>query len=255
MARSSIPNSQVLGDRMQVTCGSLQTTYRRLWQRTDLAVFLPSFLILMHQIVRASVPLMKVARLVAAKRGAHDPVSRKLAAYLSGHIKEERDHDEWLLEDLAVVGLSRDDILGRIPSSSVASLVGAQYYWIQHHHPVALLGYIRLLEGNAPSEAHIEDLQRRSGLPAALLRTYRLHGALDPTHMSELDASLDSLTLSESQGQLIWISASHSATVLASCLEDVERECLRSAQPGTVPRLSRSGPHSLPYRAGRPAIP
>jgi hypothetical protein len=32
------------------------------------------------------------------------------------------------------------------PSANVAALVGAQYYWILHHHPVALLGYMATLE-------------------------------------------------------------------------------------------------------------
>ena len=111
------------------------------------------FLVLMHQIVRASVPLMNVAHANAVERGRKDGRSRLLARYLSKHIAEERDHDEWLIEDLETAGMRRTDITGHIPSRAAASLVGAQYYWIRHHDPVALVGYMRVLEGNPPSAA------------------------------------------------------------------------------------------------------
>ena len=29
-----------------------------------------------------------------------------------------------------------------MPSPAVAALVGSQYYWLLHHHPVALLGFV-----------------------------------------------------------------------------------------------------------------
>jgi len=224
MTSTTKSHSETLCDRMSVTCARMHATYHRLWLRPDLADLLPPFLILMHQIVRASVPLMNTAHALARDRASVDPVCRLLAAYLPAHAAEERDHDEWLLEDLEASGIPRDDVISRIPSPTVASLVGAQYYWIQHHHPVALLGYIRLLEGNPPSASHISRLQRVSGLPAALFRTYRLHGELDPGHLHELDLLLDSLPLSEAQGHLIWISASHTACALADCLQDLERD-------------------------------
>jgi hypothetical protein len=215
-------HSKVLSDRMEITCGHLYSTYERFWQYDDLGRLVPSFLILMHQIVRASVPLMETARAIC-DGSTDDPVCRTFGAYLTAHIEEERHHDIWLLEDLEAAGFPRADVLGRIPSPSVASLVGAQYYWIQHHHPVALLGYMRLLEGNPPSESHVRKLQLRSGLPEALFRTYRLHGVLDPNHGQDLDSLCDSLPLSDSHELLIWISASHCASVLARCLDELER--------------------------------
>jgi len=41
--------------------------------------------------------------------------------------------------------------------------VGAQYYWIHHFHPVALLGYIAVLEGRPPSPTLVEELIERTG--------------------------------------------------------------------------------------------
>jgi hypothetical protein len=66
--------------------------------------------------------------------------------YLERHIEEERHHDEWTLDDLAAVGIEPAQTLAIRPTANVAALVGAQYYWILHHHPVALLGYMATLE-------------------------------------------------------------------------------------------------------------
>ena len=51
----------------------------------------------------------------------------------------------------------------RPPSPTVAALVGAQYYWIEHVHPVGLLGYVLLLEGWPPTPETVEELRRRTG--------------------------------------------------------------------------------------------
>ena len=214
-------NSEMLAAWMPITCGRLYSAYRRLWADPDVGTAIPDFLILMHQIVRASVPLMTVAHAVAVERAKRDGVSQQVVSYLATHIVEERNHDEWLLQDLETAGISREAVLGRTPSAHVAALVGAQYYWIHHHDPVALLGYIRLLEGNPPSGAHIERLQKQSRLPLSLFRTYRMHGELDPHHLEELDSFLDSLPLTEPQAGLICTSLSHTAHALADCIEEV----------------------------------
>ena len=224
MAMTQSANSRLIGDRMEVTCGRLYATYERFWQQPELESLVPSFFVLMHQVVRASVPLMEFARSLCTLDDADD-VRQTLARYLTVHIDEERHHDDWLLDDLAAAGFSTEDVLGAIPSRRVASLVGAQYYWVRHFHPVALVGYMRLLEGNPPSDEHIDRLQRLSGLPADAFRTYRLHGSADPGHGRDLDALLDALPLSQSQLEIIWLSASHTAETLADCLDDIVREC------------------------------
>ena len=222
-------NSEMLRARMELTTGRLYDSYRELWNCPDIGTRVLDFLILMHQIIRASVPVMRTAKTMASKRADRDPVCRQLVSYLSEHIAEERNHDQWLLEDLASASLPAQVVVQRIPPTTVASLVGAQYYWIQHHHPVALLGYMRLLEGNPPSAKHVSRLQRLSGLPRSVFRTYRLHGELDPHHVGDMDRFLDSLPLKESQGQLIWISGSHTANALAACLEQLEEGMARRA--------------------------
>jgi hypothetical protein len=215
-------NSRLLRESMQVTCAPLYAAYDRLWRNDRLDLLVPSFLILMHQIVRASVPLMKLARSRARRLAKTDRMSQAIERYMKRHIDEEQDHDTWLIEDLETIGYGRSAVLAKVPSPTVAAMVGAQYYWIRHHHPVALLGYIRVLEGNAPSAAHVARLRRLSGLPESVFRTYRLHGDRDPTHLRQFESMFDSLELSRSRLELVGASASQTAYLLAQSLEELE---------------------------------
>lgn len=182
----------------------------------------PEYLFTSHCVIRASVPLMETARAVAAARD--DPVSAALAPYLAHHIPEELDHDEWLLGDLESLGCDRAALLRRPPSPAVAALVGAQYYWIHHYHPVALLGYIGLLEGYPPSLALIDALQRGTGYERAAFRTMIAHAELDPGHGAELDELLDTLPLTREQSAVIGLSAMHTVECYTRAIEELLEE-------------------------------
>ncbi|GLX51441.1 hypothetical protein Shyhy01_43910 [Streptomyces hygroscopicus subsp. hygroscopicus] len=165
------------------------------------------YLYVMHALVRASVPLMERAARRCAELTPRDPVAGPLGRYLEKHAEDERGHDAWLLEDLAAAGADPDAALGRLPSPVVADLAGAQYYWIEHQHPVALLGYIRVLEGNAPAPWLADRLAARTGLPPAAFRTVREHAALDAGHVADLDDLLDTLPLTAAQQVAVAVSA------------------------------------------------
>jgi hypothetical protein len=182
----------------------------------------PEYLFTSHCVIRASVPLMEVGRDVARRRA--DPVSTALAAYLEQHIPEELQHDEWLLDDLEVLGYDRQAVLRRPPSPAVASLVGAQYYWIHHYDPVALLGYIGLLEGYPPSPEMIDRLIAATGYDRAAFHTMRVHAELDPGHSAELDELLDSLPLTREQSTIIGLSAMHTVETYTRAIEEILEE-------------------------------
>jgi len=184
----------------------------------------PEYLFTSHSIIRASVPLMEAGLERAAALSAHDAVAAALAPYYEQHVPEEQDHDEWLLDDLEVLGRARADILARPPSPTVAALVGAQYYWIFHYHPVALLGYIALLEGYPPSMAMIDQLQARTGYPRDAFRTMIAHAELDPGHSEELDEVLDELPLTPEQSAAIGLSAMSTTQLLTKAFREVVDE-------------------------------
>lgn len=180
--------------RLGVVAPALFQTYQRLKGHPRLAAVYPEYLVLTHMIMRASVPLMtEVLRRVRETPG--DPLSEGLETYFERHLVEEQGHDEWLLDDLQQLGVERDQVIGRMPPAAVAAMVGAQYYWVRHHHPVAFLGYVAVIEGYpAPSE-DIDEMAARSGLPPAAFSTWLKHAALDPHHRREFDELLDTLPL------------------------------------------------------------
>jgi Iron-containing redox enzyme len=160
------------------------------------------------------VPLTEAA-LVRARELGDEP----LAAYLKEHVDEELGHDETLLGDLELVGLPREAVLDRMPPPSVAALVGSQYYWIYHHHPVAFLGYVALMEGYPPTPELIETLVERTGFPREAFSTYVEHAELDPGHRDHLDRTIDSLPLQDRHEAALGISAIATATMAARSLE------------------------------------
>jgi hypothetical protein len=184
----------------------------------------PEYLFTSHCVIRASVPLMETARDRARAEAGRDPVCALIAPYLDEHITEEADHDVWLLDDLEIVGRPRAEVLARPPVPAVAALVGAQYYWVLHHHPVALLGYIGLLEGFPPSPGMIAELRARTGYPEDAFRTLVAHAELDPRHGDELFALVDTLPLTPEQSAVMGLSAMHSVQMYTRALDDVIAE-------------------------------
>lgn len=194
------------------------------------------YLILLHQIIRASVPVMRFALAETRRRptiGADK--EQPLLDYLQKHILEETDHDKWLLDDLEAAGCSRDYVLSLPPPRKIVQLVGAQYYLIAHHHPIAILGYIALLESNPPSKELIDGIQARSGLRAEAFRTLRTHTEVDPHHIKELDALLDRLVLTRAEKQVLLTNAVQSCVELAASVDSVIPSVKKSSGRADAP--------------------
>jgi hypothetical protein len=62
-----------------------------------------------------------------------------------------------MLDDLEVLGVSRESVARRVPSPTMAALIGPRYYWILNVHPVVLLGYLEVLEGEPPVAERLEE--------------------------------------------------------------------------------------------------
>jgi heme oxygenase-like protein len=212
--------SALLRAKIELVLPALRAVGRRLIDHPDLRKLYPEYLFMSHCTIRASVQLMEVG-LEASRARPHDPVCELLADYLEQHIEEERGHDAWLLEDLASIGRRPEEFLDRPPMPPVAALVGSQYYWVHHGHPVGLLGYIALLEGYPPVRRDVEAMQVRTGYGADAFRTLLLHADLDPHHSDELDRLLDSLPLTEYQRTVLGLSALSSVQLFRVALEEL----------------------------------
>lgn len=196
----------------------------RLVRHPRVADLYPEYLVMCHGVVRATIPLMEVALGRAEELAAGDSAAAELAAYLRHHITEETGEDEWLLQDLEAVGRDRAAVLAEPPSPVVAGLVGAQYYWAFHFHPVAFLGYLAALEGYPPSQALVHELIARTGHDEGAFRTILAHAERDPGHRDELLELLDRLLLAPEQSAVLGLSALWSARMLARAISELTEE-------------------------------
>jgi hypothetical protein len=224
----------------------LREASKRLWESRDISELYPAMLFSIHSMARASVPLMKAAVDRLRAMSAVDPTVALLIGYFVRQIPQETGHDDWLLEDLEALGLSREQVLARMPPPTVAALVGAQYYWIFHHHPVALLGYILVVESEPPSVELIDRTIAKTGLPRDAFRSFFRHAVLEPAHNDALDCLLDALPLSREQHGLIGVSVIQTSNMIARSAEEIlEFHELAKAAAGSSPTaVVRSGNRS-----------
>jgi hypothetical protein len=222
-----------LRGKLELAFRPFAATAERLWTSPRLAEIYPEYLCTMHGIVRSSVPLMEAA-LARARTLAEqdDEVAAGVARYLAGHVREEAGHDRWILQDLEALGGDPEEPLRRMPSRRVAALVGAQYYWLLHHHPVSLLGHVAVMEGFPPSETFADLLRERTGYPREAFRSLARHSRLDVRHRDELYEALDALPLEPEHEHVVGVSALHTIDgVIDVFVEVLERVEGRAAEP------------------------
>jgi hypothetical protein len=155
-----------------------------------------------------------------------DAVASSLVPYLERHIPEEMHGEEpgaAALDDLEALGVDVDDLRTSAPAPKIAALVGAQYYWILHRHPVAVLGFLQL-ERFHPRRPTVERLIEATGLPREGFGQLLLHAELDVEHTRELDEVIDSLPLEPYHERLIGLSALQTIALLSEVLLDVVEE-------------------------------
>ncbi len=201
-----VANSGRLRMTLELTAPSLDRALNALWKPAGLTERYRDYLAVMHAVLRASVPLMQAA-VERCEALAGDPIAAALGEYFAAHIGEELNHDDWLLADLAAAGRDPGSVVASAPSAAVARMVGPQYYWLRHHHPVSLLGYIAVLEGNPPALWLAGRLAAATGLPDPAFRTLHHHALADLDHRAEFDSFLDSLPLTTGLQQAISVSA------------------------------------------------
>jgi Iron-containing redox enzyme len=225
------PNaSLILRTKIGLARASVSAIYERFWDRGNAAELFPAIQVQTYDLARASIPLMEAALTRCKDVASSDAVATGLIEHLRAHIEEERNHDVWLLEDLQELGVSRDTVLARPPSMTAACLVGAQYYLINHDHPIALFGYMAALEGSVASEAFLEDFIARTGIRREGLRTLLLHARVDPQHAADLDDLIDRLPLASRHLAVLGMSAVSTVSLLAKLTEEVV-----DADEGRVP--------------------
>lgn len=193
----------------------------RLWSHANVREFYPELLFRQHCMGRATVPLMRAAiEWLEPLRGV-EPAADDLVAYLTGLCRGETGHDEWLLEDLEALGWDRSRVLAAAPPATIGALVGAQYYWILHHHPVALLGYIGVMEAEPASLDQVEATIKRTGLPRDAFRSYLRHAVIEPGHNADFDRVLNTRPLTAADWELIEASMINTIDFAGRCVTEI----------------------------------
>jgi hypothetical protein len=216
----SSSNSDVLWAKIRLAEGRLNAASDEFWNHPELARLLPIFLVQLHRVMQAGLHLMQTAR-DRSLALPDDPVSRIVAPYLEQHILEEKDHDDWLLDDIGTLGITPAQVASTPPLPAVVSLLGAQYFWALHIHPVTVFGYLIVLEGYPPLAEQLEAIRKRTRLPKTAFRCLIAHADNDPHHIADLNRTLDSMPLSEEQQMYVALSAFHTIDGVASVFEEL----------------------------------
>lgn len=226
-------HSDVLWSKIHLADQRLSAASDRFWNHPQLATLYPAFLIQLHHIVCGGLDLMSFAADRAASL-THDPSAVIAAAYMRHHIEEEQDHAGWLLRDIATLGIDAQQVHTTPPLPSVISLLGERYFWIAHSHPVAVFGYLIVLEGSPPLIHQLDQIQRRTQLPQDSFRCLRSHAEDDPAHLAELNRTLDSMSLSPSQTSRIALEAFATIDAVADLLDHLAANS--AATPPSAPQ-------------------
>jgi hypothetical protein len=110
-----------------------------------------------------------------------------LQDYFRQHLEEERGHDRWLAEDLESIGV---EVKRTVIPVEAMEMVGTVYYLVMHVDPVALLGYMQVMERGE----HPQMKEWEAQYPASLLRTLKYHDEHDRDHRRDLERTIQTLT-------------------------------------------------------------
>jgi hypothetical protein len=208
---------------------ALASAAERIWTSPSVRELYPVWLGAMHGVARADVPLLHAARARAVELAPVDRLAARLVAYLDRRILDDEGRARLLLEDLEAAGGLPGQVLQATPSSIVASLVGAQYYWIRHRHPVALLGHLAVFEGQPPPSGLAERLRRVTGLPPGAFRVLRRDERAAAASREDVFDLLDELPLEPEHETLLAVSALHAVHGTIAVCDEV-----RSAIPAVA---------------------
>ncbi|GAB3740385.1 iron-containing redox enzyme family protein [Silanimonas algicola] len=148
-----------------------------------------AFLIQAYHHVRHTTPLLMAC-------GSRLPARLEwLREAIAEYIEEEVGHQEWILDDLETLGVSRAAVLEAGPSPATELMVAYAYDTIHRGNPVGFFGMVLVLEGTSVALATraADVIETTLGLPKKAFRYLRSHGSLDVEHTGFYEGLMDRL--------------------------------------------------------------
>jgi pyrroloquinoline quinone (PQQ) biosynthesis protein C len=127
---------------------------------------------------------------------------RQVRYFLYEHMHEESGHEQWVMNDLAAVGVKETGALAHEPSVHALALAGYNYWSADRRHPCSVLGMMYTLEviasvyGGTFSSAIRESLLLDGDRGVSFISS---HAEMDAAHMAELRVVLN--TVEDEQAQ------------------------------------------------------
>jgi pyrroloquinoline quinone (PQQ) biosynthesis protein C len=126
--------------------------------------------------------------------------------FLYEHMHEEMGHEEWVLNDLEAIGVTRADARGHAPSAHTLALNGYNYWAADRRHACSALGMLYALEviasvyggpfASAIQEALLLDGDRGVSFIGS-------HASMDAEHMAELRVVLNQVKDEAAQAAIV----------------------------------------------------
>ncbi len=122
---------------------------------------------------------------------------REIRYFLYRHMEEEAGHEEWVRNDLLVMGVSVPALAEHQPATSTLAMVGYNYWSADRRHPCAVLGMMYALEviasvyGGLLATAVRDSLLLESDRGTSFISA---HATMDAKHMVDLRLILNTLT-------------------------------------------------------------
>jgi pyrroloquinoline quinone (PQQ) biosynthesis protein C len=158
------------------------------------------FLFDLYPIVWHFCPIMAAA----AARCGDD--FRQVRLHLYASIDDEKGHEQWVLDDLRVLGVDPQEAVRRTPCEPVQAFIGFNYYSPEHVHPATVIGMLYALEvvssvygGRvAGSIARSLDMPGPDGF-----RFLQSHASLDVDHMAKLNQLIKGISDAKVQDAIV----------------------------------------------------
>jgi len=108
---------------------------------------------------------------------------------------KEMGHDDFILRDLEFLGENPEKIKTSLPSPEMDALVGYNYYFMDKHHPVGVLGtaFVMGRLSTAYSLEAAEKIKTSLGLGDEGASFFFAHGHLDKEQPEDVGAVIESL--------------------------------------------------------------